>query len=107
MDALSPSDYLTFDPTVTVLVAQARSAALVFPDVVVLPIPAESSTSMLQASSIVSPVSVFPIPDPSLSFPSRLTGAGLLLLHAHCRLGHLHDRLLKRMIDLGMCGILV
>ncbi len=48
-----------------------------------------------------------------MSFSSRLTGAGLLLLHAHRRLGHLHDRagqsdrLLKRMIYLGMCGNLV
>ncbi len=39
--------------------------------------------------------------------PSKLTGAGLLLLHAHRRLGHLHDRALKRMIDCGMCGNLV
>ena len=44
--------------------------------------------------------------DPSDSFSSRLTGAGLLLLHAHRRPGHLHDRTLKRMIDSGMCGSL-
>ena len=54
---------------------------------------------------------VFTIPEPSVSFSSRFIGgnffkfgAGLLLLHAHRRLGHLHDRLLKRMIAFGMCG---
>ena len=36
----------------------------------------------------------------------RLTGAGKLLLDAHRRLGHLHDRVLKRMVDANMCGTL-
>ena len=35
-----------------------------------------------------------------------MTGAGLLLLYAHRRLGHLHDSSLKHMIDGGMCGSL-
>ena len=105
LDDFSPCDDFTFDTTV--LVAQTRSTALVLPDVAALPIPRESSTSLLQASSIVSPAPVFTIPEPSDSFSSRLTGAGLLLLHAHRRLGHLHDRPLKWMIDFGMCGNLV
>ena len=71
LDDVSPCDDFTFDTTV--LVAQTRSAALILPDVVVLPIPIDSSTSLLQASSIVSPAPVFTIPEPSVSFPSRLT----------------------------------
>ncbi len=42
-----------------------------------------------------------------MSFSSKLTGAGLLLLREHRRFGHLHDRVLKRMIDVGICGNLV
>jgi hypothetical protein len=42
-----------------------------------------------------------------VSFSSKLTGAGLLLLREHRRFGHLHDRVLKRMIDVGICGNLV
>jgi hypothetical protein len=62
-----------------------------------LPFPIDSSVVVVQVPEIASDV----------SFSSRLTGAGLLLLHAHRRLGHLHDRILKRMIDSGMCGNLV
>jgi hypothetical protein len=31
----------------------------------------------------------------AVSFSSKLTGAGLLLLHEHRGLGHLHDLILK------------
>jgi hypothetical protein len=52
-------------------------------------------------------LSLSTLPDSFRSFSSKLTGAGLLLLHAHDaahrRLCHLHDRNLKFMIDCGMC----
>ena len=69
---------------------------------VVLPEPIDSSASLLPSPAALPSVSS--LPASVVSFSSRLTGAGLLLLHAHRRLGHLHDRILKRMIDRGMCG---
>jgi hypothetical protein len=81
------------------------------PDLIVLPIPinlpasVESVPSLPAASDIVS--STFTLPEPAVSFTSQLTGAGLLLLREHRRLGHLHDRDLKRMIDCDICGNLV
>jgi hypothetical protein len=104
-NSLSSSDFSTFDDftsDLTVLVAQTSSKTLALPEVVVFPAPMDHSTSLEPAAPIVSPA--FTFPEPSVSFSSWLTGAGLLLLHAHRRLGHLHDRLLKRMIDCGMCG---
>ena len=106
--SLSSADFSTFDDftsDLTVLVAQTRSHNLVLPEVVVIPASIDLSASLVPAAPPVSPV--FTLPEPSVSFSSKLTGAGLLLLHAHRRLGHLHDRLLKRMIDCGMCGALV
>jgi hypothetical protein len=106
--SLSSADFSTFDDftsDLTVLVAQTRSHNLVLPEVVVIPASIDLSASLVPAAPTVSPV--FTLPEPSVSFSSKLTGAGLLLLHAHRRLGHLHDRLLKRMIDCGMCGALV
>jgi hypothetical protein len=93
-----------------------RSKNLSLPDLVVLPdvpvpinLPAsvESDQCLPAVSDIVSPV--FPLPEPSssVSFSSKLTGAGLLLLHAHRRLWHMHDRALKRMIECGLCCNLV
>jgi len=44
---------------------------------------------------------------PSVPEPSQhLTGAGKLLLDAHRRLGHVHDRVLKHMVDANMSGTL-
>ena len=91
----------------SVLVAQTRSVSSAVPVLVPVPsgaLPVVFSESVLPASGLPPLVSV--VPDPSDLFSSSLTGAGLLLLHAHRRLGHLHDRNLKRMIDCGMCGSL-
>jgi hypothetical protein len=52
--------------------------------------------SALPAAGLLPLVSA--VPDPSDSISCSMTGAGLLLLHAHRRLGHLHDRSLKHMI---------
>jgi hypothetical protein len=58
-----------------------------------IPSSVESVPSMQDVFDIVFPTSA--LPEPAVSFSSKLTGAGLLLLHAHRHLGHLHDRVLK------------
>jgi hypothetical protein len=91
----------------SVFVAQTRSVTSAVP---VSAAPSSGALPVVPPDSVL-PTSAVPplvpsLADPSDSFSSRLTGAGLLLLHAHRRLGHLHDRTLKRMIDSGMCGSL-
>ncbi len=90
----------------SVLVAQTRSVSLAMPVSVPLhsgAAPVFFSDSALPATGLPLLVSAVPDSDPSDLFSSSLTGTGLLLLHAHRRLGHLHDRRLKRMIDCDMC----
>jgi hypothetical protein len=105
------STFFHFNSDRTVLVGQTRSQNMSLPDIGLLPVTptipvsVESVPSMPDVSDIVSPTSA--LPEPDVSFSSKLTGAGLLLLREHRRLGHLHDRVLKRMIDGGMCGNLV
>jgi len=80
--SLSSADFSTFDDftsDLTVLVAQTRSHNLVLPEVVVIPASIDLSASLVPAAPPVSPV--FTLPEPSVSFSSKLTGAGLLLLH--------------------------
>ena len=107
LDCSNFSTFSHFNSDQTVLVAQTRSKIVSLPDLDVLPIPiplspsVESVPSLTDASNIVS--STFNLPESPVSFSSKLTGAGLLLLREHRRLGHLHDRVLKRMIDCGMC----
>jgi hypothetical protein len=105
LDSFAVTTFDDFSSVNTVLVAQTRSTTLSLPAPVVLPVSMDRSAHVLPAAPDTANVSA--LPDPPLSFSSRLTGAGLLLLQAHRRLGHLHDRLLKRMIDCGMCGNLV
>ena len=111
LDCSQFSTFSHFNADQTVLVAQTRSKNVSLPDLDVLPIPiplppsVESVPSLTDASNIVS--STFNLPASSVSFSSKLTGTGLLLLIEHRRLGHLHDRVLKRMIDCGMCGNIV
>ncbi len=99
------STFFHFNSDLTVLVAQTRSKNMSLPDIGLLPVtptlPASvaSVPSMPDVSAIVSPTSTLPEPPVSFSSNLKLTGAGLLLLREHRRLGHLHDRVLKRMID--------
>jgi hypothetical protein len=78
---MCPSSKMTFDdfnPGHTVLAAHTLS----LPEAVVLPVPMEPSASVLPVATNVYHVS--PLQDPSVSFSSGLTGAGLLLLCMHC-----------------------
>ncbi len=66
-------------------------------------VPIEYSAYILPVATNIPPVSS--LPEPSVSFSSRLTGAGLLLLHVHRHLGHCMTGFWnRRMIDCGMCG---
>jgi hypothetical protein len=80
--SLNSSDFSTFDDftsDLTVLVAQTRSNALALPDseVLVPPAPMDPSASLEPAAPLESPV--FTLPEPSVSFSSRLTSAGSLV----------------------------
>ena len=87
-------------------ITASRSLPVIDFSPALVPVPAVLSSGLVIPVPIDSSTPVVPVPEAAseVSFSSRLTGAGLLLLHAHRRLGHLHDRILKRMIDSGMCG---